>query len=53
MIGTDKNCWLVDYLGVGINTCSVTNILDKNVDITSVILFHDIYSMLNLVDSMI
>ena len=33
---TDKNCWMVDLLGMGINTCSITNILDKHEDIVKV-----------------
>ena len=33
---TDKQCWMVDWLDFGINTCSVTNILDKHAEITRV-----------------
>lgn len=36
---TDKQCWMVDWLDFGINTCSVTNILDKHTDITRVRFF--------------
>ena len=34
----NKNCWLINYFDIGASQCSVTNILEKQVDIAHVLL---------------